>query len=122
MKNNKNKGFTIIELVIVIAVIAILAAVLIPTFSGVVEKAHESIALQEVHNAYVETIADELATPDTSDDKIGNALESSNDGIVVKHENGVLVKISKNGETSVVDGDDYGYEIKNNKIVEKQTT
>lgn len=32
-------GFTIVELVIVIAVIAILAAVLIPTFSNLVKKA-----------------------------------------------------------------------------------
>ena len=34
------KAFTLVELVIVIAVIAILAAVLIPTFSGVVDKAN----------------------------------------------------------------------------------
>lgn len=45
MKSNK-KGFTIVELVIVIAVIAILAGVLIPTFSGVVEKSNASAALQ----------------------------------------------------------------------------
>ena len=38
MKNSNKKGFTIVELVIVIAVIAILAAVLIPTFSGLVKK------------------------------------------------------------------------------------
>lgn len=38
-KNNK-KGFTIVELVIVIAVIAILSAVLIPTFSGLIKKAN----------------------------------------------------------------------------------
>ena len=44
MKNRK--GFTIVELVIVIAVIAILAAVLIPTFSGVVANANASAALQ----------------------------------------------------------------------------
>lgn len=37
-KTNTKKGFTIIELVIVIAVIGILAAVLIPTFSGVNRK------------------------------------------------------------------------------------
>lgn len=38
-KNNK-KGFTIVELVIVIAVIAILSAVLIPTISGLIKKAN----------------------------------------------------------------------------------
>lgn len=41
------KGFTIVELVIVIAVIAILAAVLIPTFSNVVDSAKKTATLQE---------------------------------------------------------------------------
>jgi len=52
MKKTNKKGFTIVELVIVIAVIAILAAVLIPTFSGVIESARESAALSEAKNAY----------------------------------------------------------------------
>ena len=51
LKINK-KGFTIVELVIVIAVIAILAAVLIPTFSNVVEKANKSSAMQAARNEY----------------------------------------------------------------------
>lgn len=49
MKNRK--GFTIVELVIVIAVIAILAAVLIPTFSGVISKANQSAAQQTAMQA-----------------------------------------------------------------------
>ena len=48
MKNSNKKGFTIVELVIVIAVIAILAAVLIPTFSGLVKKANLSSDMQAV--------------------------------------------------------------------------
>jgi len=60
MKNfKKKKGFTIIELVIVIAVIAILAAVLIPTFSNVISKANASAALQEANNAYKEALMDQ---------------------------------------------------------------
>jgi len=55
----KKKGFTIIELVIVIAVIAILAAVLIPTFSNVISKANASAALQEANNAYKEALIDQ---------------------------------------------------------------
>ncbi len=51
---NKQKGFTLVELVIVIAVIAILAGVLIPTFSGVVENAKKSSALQNCKNTYQE--------------------------------------------------------------------
>ena len=50
-KKNNRKGFTTVELVIVIAVIAILATVLIPTFSNLIEKANESAALQEATNA-----------------------------------------------------------------------
>ena len=44
-KLNKN-GFTIVELVIVIAVVAILAAVLIPTFVSVTKKANQSADIQ----------------------------------------------------------------------------
>lgn len=51
MKKLNKKGFTIVELVIVIAVIAILAAVLIPTFAAVVEKANRSAAMQNARNA-----------------------------------------------------------------------
>ncbi len=42
MRNTNKKGFTIVELVVVVAVIAILAAVLIPTFSGIIKKANLS--------------------------------------------------------------------------------
>ena len=51
MKKLNKKGFTIVELVIVIAVIAILAAVLIPTFATVIEKANRSAAMQNARNA-----------------------------------------------------------------------
>lgn len=46
----KKRGFTIVELVIVIAVIAILAGVLIPTFSSLVAKANLSADQQAVTN------------------------------------------------------------------------
>lgn len=45
MKNQLRKGFTLIELVVVIAVLAILAGVAIPKFIDVTQKAKES-ALQ----------------------------------------------------------------------------
>ena len=62
VKKNK-KGFTIIELVIVIAVIAILAAVLIPTFTTVIEKSHQSNAVSRAKSAYTEIVA---STPGAS--------------------------------------------------------
>ena len=48
---NKKKGFTLVELVIVIAVIAILAGVMVATFSNVVDKANKSADLQEVKSS-----------------------------------------------------------------------
>lgn len=58
------KGFTIMELVIVIAVIAILAAVLIPTFSNITENANESAAMQEARNEWTNYTV-EIATSST---------------------------------------------------------
>lgn len=65
MLNNKKKNaFTITELVIVIAVIAILAAVLIPTFSNVVDKANDTVALQEARNELQNYL---IVEPDAND-------------------------------------------------------
>ena len=50
MKKTNKKGFTIVELVIVIAVIAILAAVLIPNISRLVKKANQSADESLVRN------------------------------------------------------------------------
>ena len=52
MKRNNKKGFTIVELVIVIAVIAILAGIMIPTFGSVVKNANESARDQEAKSIY----------------------------------------------------------------------
>ncbi|MBQ4273353.1 MAG: type II secretion system protein, partial [Clostridia bacterium] len=69
MKKSNRKGFTIVELVIVIAVIAILAAVLIPTFSNLIKKANESADQQVIRN--MNTI---LATYIESDKEISDVM------------------------------------------------
>ena len=51
MKKSNKKGFTLVKLVIVIAVIAILAGVMIATFSNVVGDAKASADLQEIKAA-----------------------------------------------------------------------
>ena len=66
MKKLNKKGFTIVELVIVIAVIAILAGVLIPTFATVVDKANESAAMQQARIAYENYLADYADKVDVS--------------------------------------------------------
>lgn len=66
MKRLNKKGFSIVELVIVIAVIAILAAVMVPTFGGVIEKASASAAQQEATAAYKAALAEALADDGTA--------------------------------------------------------
>ena len=44
------KGFSLVELIIVIAVIGVLAAILIPTFTNVINKSNEKSALSDARN------------------------------------------------------------------------
>ena len=81
MKKQMKKGFTIVELVVVVAVIAILSAVLIPTFSGIIEKANLSSdqrAVQQMNTAIA--MAEEEVT--SLEDAV-NALEKA--GYAVKN-------------------------------------
>ena len=56
LKNKDNKGFSLVELVVVIAVLAILSAVAIPAFVGVQEKAAVEVAKQFLLNAFKECL------------------------------------------------------------------
>ena len=60
MKTNRKHGFTIVELVVVIAIIAVLAAVLIPTFTSIIKKANDSAYLQEKTNQRLEDLAEKV--------------------------------------------------------------
>lgn len=51
-KKNLRKGFTTVELIIVIAVIAILASTLIPTFSGLIKSANKTATLNNARQVY----------------------------------------------------------------------
>ena len=41
LKDNKKKGFTLVELIVVLVILAILAALLIPALTGYINKAKE---------------------------------------------------------------------------------
>ena len=100
MKKLNKKGFTIVELSIVIAVVAILSAVLIPTFSGIVNKAKISAAEQEAQIAYREVIAvSEEASIDVEEVEIDAYIITSN-GYFFDVKAGVIseaTKINKDG-------------------------
>ena len=88
MKKMNKKGFTIVELVIVIAVIAILAGVMIPTFSGIVNKANQSKSLQEVRNAYTVYVSDTLHANSTPAPKISVQFGTGNDAYYITIDDG----------------------------------
>jgi type IV pilus assembly protein PilA len=80
-KLNNKKGFTIIEIMVVIAIIGILAAVLVPQFAGVKDKAKASGVLTNarVVEAYVTSIIEDYSASEASSlaDQI-NSYFSSN--------------------------------------------
>ena len=60
MKKN-NKGFTLAELLIVVAIIAVLVAIAIPVFTTQLEKSREATDMSNLRAAYAEIIAEYLS-------------------------------------------------------------
>ena len=60
MKKNKNKGFTLMEMLIVVGIIAVLIAIAIPVFSTQMEKSREAVDLANIRSAYAEVLANYL--------------------------------------------------------------
>ena len=60
MKNINKKGFTLVELVIVIAAVAILAGLIIFTFANAIKKANDSAAVQNAKNDEIAQKADDI--------------------------------------------------------------
>ena len=56
LKNRK--GFTLAELLIVVAIIGVLVAIAIPVFTSQLEKSREATDLANVRAAYAEVMAD----------------------------------------------------------------
>ncbi len=64
MKKN-NRGFTLAELLIVVAIIAVLVAIAIPVFTNQLEKSREATDASNIRAAYAEIAASALTDPDT---------------------------------------------------------
>lgn len=60
LKKMNKKGFTLAELLIVVAIIAVLVAISIPIFSAQLEKAKEATDMANIRSAYAEVIANYL--------------------------------------------------------------
>ncbi len=78
MKKN-NKGFTLAELLIVVAIIAVLVAIAIPVFSSQLEKSKEATDIANVRSAYAQVVTQYL-TDDTTSHTMTVAARQSQDG------------------------------------------
>jgi len=65
MKKMNKKGFTLAELLIVVAIIAVLVAIAIPVFSAQLDKSKLAADTANVRSAYAEVVADALSNGDT---------------------------------------------------------
>ena len=64
MKKN-NKGFTLAELLIVVAIIAVLVAIAIPVFTTQLEKSREATDIANVRSAYATIMSSYLTEGDS---------------------------------------------------------
>ena len=60
MKKLNKKGFTLAELLIVVAIIAVLVAISIPIFSSQLEKSREAVDAANIRAEYAEMMSDVL--------------------------------------------------------------
>lgn len=115
LKNKK--GFTLIELIIVIAIIIILAAIAIPTFSSILSDANEAAVTSEARNLYtlacIDLVQDEVdgETPAIDDDDEADLISAAGlDGDAytasVSYENDKMTVSVEKGNISItiVDG------------------
>ena len=59
-KMTNKKGFTLAELLIVVAIIAVLVAIAIPVFTTQLERSREATDMSNIRAAYAEAVADYL--------------------------------------------------------------
>ena len=63
-KFTNKKGFTLMEMLIVVAIIAVLVAIAIPTFKGQLDKSRQATDLANIRVAYADANLDALNSAD----------------------------------------------------------
>ena len=79
LKEQGNKGFTLMEMLIVIAIIAVLVAIAIPIFAQQLENSREATDAANIRSAYAEVAAKALNEP-TKDATATVTLTQQTDG------------------------------------------
>ena len=112
MINSRKKGFTLVELVIVIAVVAVLAAVLIPNFGNSVKKANMSDDQQAVVQMNKLLALDEVADPkpETTDAVVEVLIKNDySDYLTTYYSDYKLVCLKEHNAIVLVENDTFVY-------------
>ena len=100
-KLNNKKGFTLMEMLIVVAIIAVLVAVAIPTFTSALNKAKAGTDLANIRSGYAAAQLEAI----TQGDSANGEWYLQNDGSVLKDTTGYTTKTeSKNADSSATIG------------------
>ena len=77
LSKKDNKGFTLMEMLIVVAIIAILIAIMIPTFNAQLEKSREAADAANIRAAYAEVMVSYLDDQSTPSKKVDLTQEAA---------------------------------------------
>ena len=69
MKKTNKKGFTLAELLVVVAIIAVLVAIAIPIFTSQLEKSREAVDAANIRAAYAEVLSDKITAGNSTAEK-----------------------------------------------------
>lgn len=78
LRNNK-RGFTLVELIVVLTILAVLAAMLIPALQGYIEKSLETADILHVREAYMEVLTASLTNDTENQVKTVNLKQKQDD-------------------------------------------
>lgn len=96
---HNKKGFTLAELLIVVAIIAVLVAIAIPIFTSQLEKSRDAVTVSNMRAAYAQAAAAKLTGNDANDTTV---IVNANGTVSVS---GVIAKGEQEGFAGSIDAE-----------------